>query len=157
MRRVYSDAFHQPCIFSHARLDHRWRFRSRLLCPLPVDRYYFPLLTDEEPSSKNSKTRRDIHVSGQFRQRVTLFFFSAASAIVSQVAFITALVGLEWSMGYRRAWACKCVLVVASALFHKPTPCLERLVVITQHHSLHDLQSHRWEDSSEPIIADPFQ
>ena len=32
-----------PCIYSHARWSYRRRFRSLLLCPLSVERYYFPL------------------------------------------------------------------------------------------------------------------
>ena len=34
---------YMPCIYSHARWTYRRRFRSLLLCPLSVQRYYFPL------------------------------------------------------------------------------------------------------------------
>ena len=34
------------CIYSHARWSYRMRFRSLLLCPLSVERYYFPLFVD---------------------------------------------------------------------------------------------------------------
>ena len=33
-----------PCIYLHARWSYRRRFRALLLCPLSVERYYFPLL-----------------------------------------------------------------------------------------------------------------
>ena len=33
-----------PCIYSHARWSYRRRFKSLLLCPLSVERYYFPSL-----------------------------------------------------------------------------------------------------------------
>ena len=35
-----------PCIYSHARWSYRRRFRSLLLCPLSVERCYFPLFLD---------------------------------------------------------------------------------------------------------------
>ena len=35
-----------PCIYSHTRRSYRRRFRSLLLCPLSVERYYFPLFVD---------------------------------------------------------------------------------------------------------------
>ena len=35
-----------PCIYSHARWSYRRRFTSLLLCPLSVERYYFPLFVD---------------------------------------------------------------------------------------------------------------
>ena len=38
--RVYLDL---PCIYSHDRWSYRRRFRLSLLCPLSVERYYFPL------------------------------------------------------------------------------------------------------------------
>ena len=37
-----------PCISSHARGSYRRRFRSLLLCPLSVERYYFLLLVDSD-------------------------------------------------------------------------------------------------------------
>ena len=35
-----------PCIYSHARWSSRRQFRSLLLCPSSVQRYYFPLFVD---------------------------------------------------------------------------------------------------------------
>ena len=44
--RMYFDGVYIPCIYSHARWSYRRRFRSLLLCPLSVERYYFPLFVD---------------------------------------------------------------------------------------------------------------
>ena len=35
-----------PGIYSHARWSYRRRFRSLMLCPLSVERYYIPLFVD---------------------------------------------------------------------------------------------------------------
>ena len=35
-----------PCIYSHTRWSYRRLFRSLLLCPLSVERYYFPLFVE---------------------------------------------------------------------------------------------------------------
>ena len=40
-----------PCIYWHARWSYRRRFRSLLLCPLSVERYYFPLLFPNHSST----------------------------------------------------------------------------------------------------------
>ena len=34
--------------YSHARWSYRRRFRSLLLCPLSVERYYFPMFVDSQ-------------------------------------------------------------------------------------------------------------
>ena len=40
------DGVDVPYIYSHARCSYRRRFRFLLLCPLSVERYYFPLFVD---------------------------------------------------------------------------------------------------------------
>ena len=52
-KRVTFGGVFIPCIYSHARWSYRRRFRSLRLCPLSVERYYFPLFGD---TSRHSLT-----------------------------------------------------------------------------------------------------
>ena len=48
-----------PCSYSHAEWSYRRRFRSLLLCPLSVERYYFPLFVDLSPCRRLWRLCRD--------------------------------------------------------------------------------------------------
>ena len=53
------EAIYLPCIYSHARWRYRRRFRSLLLCPLSVERYYFPLHVDSTLGRKGGNWLRN--------------------------------------------------------------------------------------------------
>ena len=48
-----------PCIYSHVRWSYCRRFRSLLLCPLSVERYYFPLIVDCIQQSSSARLNFD--------------------------------------------------------------------------------------------------
>ena len=64
-----------PCIYSHARWGYRRRFGSLLLCPLSIERYYFPLFVDS--NERRRSNRRDHHSYLTLSVLVELFHICA--------------------------------------------------------------------------------
>ena len=83
-----------PCIYSHAWCTYCRRFRSLSLCPLSVERYYFPLFVDFTQALKASFCFR----LQQFTLRSTCKCVYVCVYMLSQSRNVRTMKGLEWNL-----------------------------------------------------------